>query len=345
MKLKEIARVLGLDLEEELKELEVEGVGPLDLAQPGQLSFLSSGEYLKHVPSTKASVVLTKSKLADCPARQWVVKDPYLVFGRVSQLFWKWELTYKGHSKSAFVEEGAHVHPSATLYPGCYVSRGARVGERSVLFPFVFIGENVTLGDDTVVHANSVLERGVQVGSRVRIFGNCTIGADGFGFAPSPQRMEKIPQMGTVVIEDDVEVGPGSTIDRGTFGATKIGQGTKLDSQVHVGHNVELGKHNLICGKAGFAGSAKTEDFVVVGGNSNIGNLVTLHQGVRVGGGSTATKSLHEPGDYAGYPAEKLKEWRKTVVLTRRLESTEQRLKDLEETLKKMLSPQEVLKK
>jgi UDP-3-O-[3-hydroxymyristoyl] glucosamine N-acyltransferase len=341
VKLKEIANALGLTLEKDLEDISVTGVGPLDLAQPGEISFLSSSEYLKYVPSTRATVILTKTLLSDCPARQWVVKDPYLVFGRVSQLFWKVEPTFKGHSKEAFVEDGAVVHPSATLFPGCYVSRGAKIGERSVIYPFVFVGENVIIGEDTVIHANSVLEFGVKVGSRVRIFGNCTVGADGFGFAPSPQRMEKIPQMGTVSIEDDVEIGPGCTIDRATFGATKIGQGTKLDSQVHVGHNVELGRHNLICGKAGFAGSAKTEDFVVVGGNSNIGNLVTLHQGVRVGGGSTATKSIQEPGDYAGFPAEKIKEWRKTVVLTRRLEATEQRIKDLEEALRGVLGSKE----
>ena len=335
MKLQQIAEALGLKIDPELAHMEVTGVGPLDEAKAAQLSFLSSNEYLKHVPATKASVILVKVRLEECPAAQWVVKDPYLVFSKVSQLFWKLEHTFSGQSPRAFVENGCEISPLATLYPGCYVSRGAKIGARSVLYPFVFIGENVTIGDDSVIHANSVLEPRVVVGSKVRIFGNCTIGADGFGFAPSSEGMEKIPQLGTVVIEDDVEIGPGCTIDRATFGATRIGRGTKLDSQVHLGHNVELGRHNLICGKAGFAGSSKTEDFVAVGGNSNIGNLVTLHQGVRIGGGSTATKSIREAGDYAGFPAEKIKEWRKSVVLVRRLEDTEKRLKVLEEALRK----------
>lgn len=338
MKLKLIAESLGLQIEPNLADIEVSGVGPLDQATAGQLSFLSSSEYLKHVPSTEAHVILVKSKLEDCSAAQWIVKDPYLTFSKVSQLFWKLQHTFSGRSSEAFVESGSEVSPSATLYPGCYISRGAKIGARSVIYPFVFIGEDVTIGEDSVIHANSVLEPRVVVGSKVRIFGNSTIGADGFGFAPSSVRMEKIPQIGTVVIEDDVEVGPGCTIDRATFGVTRIGRGTKLDSQVHIGHNVELGQHNLICGKAGFAGSAKSEDFVVVGGNSNIGNLVTLHQGVRVGGGSTVTKSLHEPGDYAGFPAEKIKEWRKNMVFIRRLEATEQRIKVLEDALRKNLS-------
>ncbi len=330
MKAGEIAQFLETSIESSQALIDIEGVASLEAAGPGKLSFLSSMDFLKAAEVSEASVILVKSKIDHCKAFQLVVKDPYLAFAKVSQLFWKIQHTFSGVSPQAHIELGAKVDPGATVYAGAYISKGAEISRGAVIYPFAFIGENAKIGEQTVIYANCVIERNVTIGSRVVIFGNTTIGADGFGFAPSSLKMEKIPQTGSVVIEDDVEIGPGCTVDRATFGETRIGLGTKLDSQVHIGHNVVLGRHNLICGKAGFAGSSKTEDFVVVGGNSNIGNLVTLHKGVRVGGGSTVTKSLRDPGDYAGFPAEPIKEWRKMTVLVRRLESTEKRLRALE---------------
>jgi UDP-3-O-[3-hydroxymyristoyl] glucosamine N-acyltransferase len=335
LKASEIANILEASIDASQAMIDISGVASLEAAKSGELSFLSSMEFLKAAESSNASLILVKSKIENCKAIQLVVKDPYLAFAKISQLFWNVKHTFQGISSQAFIESGSVIDPLATVYAGAYISKGVRIGRGAVIYPFVFIGEDSQIGENTVIYANCVIERNVVIGSRAVVFGNTTIGADGFGFAPSSSRMEKIPQMGSVVIEDEVEIGPGCTIDRATFGETRIGLGTKLDSQVHIGHNVTLGRHNLICGKAGFAGSSKTEDFVVVGGNSNIGNLVTLHRGVRVGGGSTATKSLREPGDYAGFPAEPIKDWRKMTVLVRRLEATEKRLRALEETLQK----------
>jgi len=328
-----IARLLGIQADSAWADLEITGVGPIDSATHGQLTFVTSSEYLKFVPTAKASAILVKSLIEDCPVVQLVTKDPYLGFAKVSQLFFKWEHTYSGISTAAHIEPGADVHPTATIFPNSYVSKYAKIGAESVIYPGVFIGSHVQIGEKTTIRANTVIESGTQIGSHVHIFANTTIGADGFGFAPSREGMEKIPQTGIVVIEDHVEIGPGCTVDRATFGETRIGSGTKMDSQVHIGHNVKLGRHNLICGKSGFAGSAQSEDFVIVGGNSNISNLVTLHSGVRVGAASTVTKSLRDPGDYVGYPAEPIREWRKMTVMLRKLEEIEKRLKKAESKL------------
>jgi UDP-3-O-[3-hydroxymyristoyl] glucosamine N-acyltransferase len=311
----------------------VTGVAPIAQAKAGDLTFVASPDFARHVATTAATAVLLKEAVPGLKAAQLVHRNPYFAFAKAAQLFHPPRHESPGHSPKAHVEPGAVVAPSATLYPFAYVGARARIGERAVLYPGVYVGADAVIGEGTVLRANVVVENGVTVGSRVLVHGGAVLGADGFGFAPGEGELAKIPQIGKVVIADDVEIGGLTTVDRGALEDTRVGRGTKLDSHVHIGHGAVLGERCMMCGQSGLAGSAKLGDGVIVGGGAAVDNRCELAPGVVVGAVSAVTKDLPDPGVYLGFPAMPAGEFRRMTARMRRLGELEDRVKALEAAL------------
>ncbi len=332
MKLSELAKRIGAEIVGGAGDPEIKAVAPIATARTGELTFLVNAEYEKHLATTGATAVIVGKKY-DAASRltQLVHKNPYYAFAKASQVFFPPKAEKPGVSAQAHVDKSSEIAKTATVYPFAYVAAGVKIGERAVIYPGVYLGENVIVGEDSVLRANVVVEPGIRIGKRVLIHGGSVLGADGFGFAPGENDIAKIPQIGAVEIHDDVEIGGLCTVDRGALENTVVGEGTKLDSHVHVGHGATLGKSCMMCGQSGLAGSAHLGDRVVVGGNTGISNRVVIADNVQVGACSGVTKSILGAGTtHVGFPAGPQKEWQRHIVYVRRIPDLEKKLKELE---------------
>lgn len=337
MRLTELAERLGADLVHPdataTPDVEVTAVRPIQHAGPGHVTFLTSAEYAKYLASSKAAAVIVRRPLPKAAIPQLVHPNPYWAFARTTQLFAPPPDHTPGVHPGAFVDDDATLGADVSIQAGAVVDRGAVLGDRVTLYPGVYVGRDARIGDDSVVHANAVVQRGVTIGARALLNPGCVIGGEGFGFAPGHDGLAKIVQAGSVRIGDDVEVGANTTIDRGAMDDTVIGDGTKLDSHVQVGHNVVIGRHTLVCGMSALAGSSKVGDGVMIAGLSAVNNHCEVPDGVRLAGMSGITKSLTAPGQYAGMPAAPVGEWRRERVRIRRLPELEARVRELEARL------------
>ncbi len=337
MRLTELAERLGADLVHPeataSTDVDVTAVRPIQHAGPGEVTFLTSAEYAKYLAASRAAAVIVQRPLAGAAIPQLVHPNPYWAFARTTQLFAPPADHTPGVHDGAFVSETATLGADVTIHAGAVVDRGAELGARVVLYPGAYVGRDVRIGDDSIVHANAVVQEGVTIGARVLLNPGCVIGGEGFGFAPGPDGLAKIVQAGGVRIGDDVEVGANTTIDRGAMDDTVIGDGTKIDSQVQIGHNVVIGRHSLVCGMSGLAGSSKIGNGVMIGGHSAVTNHCEVADGVQLAGMSGITKSVSQPGRYAGLPAAEVGEWRRERVRIRRLPELEARVRELEARL------------
>lgn len=310
------------------------GLGSLQDARPDQISFLGREEYLSLALSSKAMGLLVKNKIDGFKGFQIIVEDPYTAFAKAAAIYAKpLERAPKGSEAHSFVHPSAKLGKNIEIFPHVYIGEGAFVGNNCSLFPGVFIGANAEVGDDTILHPGVVLYQGCKIGSRVIVHAKAVIGADGFGYAVASGGNLKIPQTGIAVVEDDVEIGPGCTIDRATLGETVIGRGSKLDSQVHVAHNCRLGQDCRFSALTGVAGSALIGDRVVTAGQVGISGHITIGNDVVFGAKSGVTKSVGKSGQYVGFPAIPADQWRRQQVRIKLLDKMEKRLKILEEKL------------
>ena len=319
MRLSEIAQILNCKLLGE--DREIKGVGEIHSAGEGEITFLTNPKYKKFLKDTKASAVLVGSPVEGLSIPQLVCEEPYVAFAKLLDLFNPEELPPPGISSKAFVSPSVAIGEGCYVGPGAYVGSGTVLGKRVIIYPGVYIGKNCRIGDGTVIFPNAVLYDGVKVGRAVRIHSGAVIGSDGFGYAFSKKekKIYKVPQTGGVVIEDLVEIGANTTVDRGTIGDTVIGEGTKVDNLVQIGHNVKIGKYCFIVSQVGISGSTKVGDFVTLAGKVGVAGHVEICSGVTVAAKSGVTKSLKEPGTYAGFPARPYREWRKVQALIDRL--------------------------
>ena len=282
----------------------IHALAPIDAAAPGTITHLSSPAYRRHLAGTSASAVLLRTQdAADCPATALVVANPYLAFAHVSQLFDDAPRPTPGVHPSAHVHPTAAVHATAAIGPAAVVAEGSLVSARAVVGAGAYVGAKSAIGADTVVHPNATLYHGVRVGQRCVIHSGAVIGADGFGFTPDEKgRLQAIAQLGGVVLGNDVDVGAGTTIDRGAITDTVIRDGVKIDNLVQIGHNCDIGEHTLICGCVGIVGSTKVGRHCVLAGGAGIGGdgPVELCDGVWVGVVTTVRRSITKPGVYQG---------------------------------------------
>ncbi|MHB8766240.1 MAG: UDP-3-O-(3-hydroxymyristoyl)glucosamine N-acyltransferase, partial [Deferrisomatales bacterium] len=291
MRLAELAERLGAELRGD-PEVEVSSVATLAEAGPEQVSFLANAKYRPQLRTSRAGAVIVGPADAD-PGRACLVStNPYLAFARAVTL-----LHPEAHPRRG-VAPGAHVHPGAQLgegvsaLAGSAVDEGAEVGANTVLYPGVYVGCGARIGRDCVLHANAVVREGCVLGDRVILQPGAVVGSDGFGYARDGARQVKIPQVGIVVLEDDVEVGAGSTIDRAALGETRIGRGTKIDNLVQVGHNVRVGEDCLLVAQVGVSGSTRIGDRVVLAGQVGVVGHITVGDGSVVGAQSGVGSDL-----------------------------------------------------
>lgn len=338
MTLADLAAALGCPFEGN-GSLNIVRVARIEEAGPGDLTFLANMKYAHALAATGASAVIAPPGVMDAPCAVIRSTEPYVSLARAAAALAPADRPPSGVHPRAEVDPTAEVDPSASVGAYTVIGPGARVGARTVLHPHVVVGTGACVGPDCVVHAHVSIRERCTLGARVVIQNGAVIGSDGYGFATAADGTHiKIPQGGPVILEDDVEVGANTTIDRPAVGETRIRSGTKIDNLVQIGHGVVLGRNVLLAAQVGIAGSTKVGDSVMFGGQVGVGGHLTIGDGVKAVGQSGITNSV-EPGAFvSGYPAIDNMEWRRASAVFRRLPEMRKRLRELErrlETLEK----------
>ncbi|MEO8681408.1 MAG: UDP-3-O-(3-hydroxymyristoyl)glucosamine N-acyltransferase [Vicinamibacterales bacterium] len=333
MTLGELARRLECPLEGN-GGIEIHRVAKIESAGPGEVTFLANPKYAGALASTKASAVIAGAAVESAPCAIIRSALPYLMFARAAGLLSPDRRPGPGVHPQASVAKDASVDHTATIGAFAVVSSGATVGARTIIHSHVVIGAGAIVGDDCVLHAHVSVRERCTLGSRVIVQDGAVIGSDGYGFAQRPDGShEKIPQTAPVVVEDDVEIGANTTIDRPAVGETRIKMGTKIDNLVQIGHGVVLGRHVLLAAQVGIAGSTVLGDHVVFGGQVGVGGHLTIGDRVKAVGQSGITNSVEADRFVSGYPAIDNQEWRRSAAVFRRLPEMRKQLKDLAERL------------
>jgi UDP-3-O-[3-hydroxymyristoyl] glucosamine N-acyltransferase len=340
----ELAALVGGTIEGDPKE-PIHGVSPLETALGGDLSFYGHNRYKQALIATKASAVLVSPETPHLAGKTFVrVKQPHLAFARISQLFHPPRYHPPGRSDRASIHAEARIDPSATVMAFATVDRGAQIGAGAVLYPGVYVGENAIVGDASVLHANVTLEHGCVIGKRCIVHAGSVIGADGFGFAFDAEKAEhvKIPQAGIARLEDDVELGACTCIDRATLGETLIGRGTKVDNLVQVAHNVSVGQLSLLCAQVGISGSSKLGQGVVLGGQVGIAGHLKIGDLAMVGAQAGVAHDVEAGAKMQGAPAFDVMGWmhastafQKLPQMVKELRALRKRVDELEKGEKK----------
>ena len=334
-RLDEIVAHLGGALEGD-GSIVVSQVATLASAQAGQIAFLANPKYRQQLQSTSASAVIVPPKFADDTTLPRIVHpNSYAYYARVVQLLNPAEARPRGVHPSAVVH--SVVPPSVSVGENVVLGKDVALGENVTLYPGCVVGDGVSIGDDYVLYPNVVIYRACKIGKRAIVQAGAVIGSDGFGFAKEGDSWVKIPQIGRVVIGDDVEIGANTSIDRGALDDTIIGDGVKLDNQIQIAHNVVIGQHTAMAGCVGVAGSTRIGQRCTIGGAGMIVGHLDLADDVHVSAGTMVTKSLRQPGQYTSiFPLESHAEWLQNAAQIKRLAKLAERVSELEEKLELM---------
>jgi UDP-3-O-[3-hydroxymyristoyl] glucosamine N-acyltransferase len=339
LKLRDIASRLECALEGD-GETEIRRIAAIEEAGPGDLTFFVNPKYAPRLRETRASaVILAERADATVPAAVALLRtaNPYLAFARAAEIFAPPPAIPPGVHRLASIDPTATVAPDAAIAPFVTVGARARIGARAMLFPHVTIGDGAVIGDDCLLHARVSVRERVVLGHRVVIQDGAVIGSDGFGFARTEHGTHhKIPQAGGVVIEDDVEIGANTTIDRPAVGETRIGAGTKIDNLVQIAHGVKIGREVLLAAQVGIAGSTRLEDRVTLAGQVGVAGHLTVGAGV-VATAQTGIPNSVEPGKLiSGYPAIDNRDWLKSSAVFRRLPELKKAVAELQRRLEEL---------
>jgi UDP-3-O-[3-hydroxymyristoyl] glucosamine N-acyltransferase len=331
--LEELARRLDCRLEGD-GSIVVTRVAGIDEAGPGELTFLTNSKYASSLAKTRASALIADDKVTGAPCAVLRSRHPYLAFARAVGILTPPTRPQPGISALAAIDPTAEIGPDVSIAPFVVIGAGAQIGARACVESHVSIAAGVVVGEDSHLHPHVVLREGVTLGRRVILQSGVVIGGDGFGFAQRPDGThEKIPQVGRVVIEDDVEIGANAAVDRPAVGETRIAAGTKIDNLVQVAHGVKIGKDVLLAAQVGIAGSTVLEDRVMMAGQSGATGHVRIGAGAVVMAKSAVTKDVGPGDQVAGVPAGDAAEWRESAVLLRRLPEVREKLARLEAQL------------
>lgn len=290
----------------------IAGLGTLDDAGGEQISFLANPKYAAKVATTRAGAVILPPGAETYGRNAIVVPNPYLAFAQLLTLFAVKRTPPLGILPGAFVGEGVTIGAEVTIHPGASVAPGVVLGDRVTLHPGVVLYPGVVLGDDVTLHANVSVREGCRIGNRVIVHNGTVIGSDGFGYAPDGNKWYKIPQIGIVVVEDDVEIGANSAIDRAALEVTRIGRGTKIDNLVQVAHNCVIGEDGMICSQVGISGSTRLGDHITLGGQVGIAGHVTIGDNVMIGAKSGVPGNIPANQILSGIPVIPHREWLKS---------------------------------
>jgi UDP-3-O-[3-hydroxymyristoyl] glucosamine N-acyltransferase len=329
MKLGKLATLVGGKVSGN-QDIDITGVSGIGEAHEGEITLFSGEQYLVDLQKSHASAIITKKEVAGISQSMLLTDNPQLTFAKVLEVFYEKEYKPTGVSSQAFIDTNATVGKDVSIYPFSYVSDGAVIGSRVSIFPGTFVGQNVTIGDGSVMHAHVTVRENVNIGKNVIIHSGSVIGSDGFGYVSDKNVHYKIPQVGGVIIEDNVEIGAGVTIDRATTGNTIIGSGTKIDNLTQIAHNVKIGKNCIIVSQVGISGSVEVGDGVVLGGQVGVRDHIKIGNGAMVGAQSGIGADIPEKQIYSGSPAIPHIKWLRAQSIYSRLPEFIKRLRELE---------------
>lgn len=312
----------------------VNGAQSLMDATETDVSFFAVMKYVDQIAASKAGVILVPETFEiDPQSKQTFIKckDSNKSFGVVVDLFAPKPIQFvPGIHKMAYVADSAQIGDNVHIGPNAIVEENAIIGNGTVIVAGAYIGHEVTVGNNCLIYANATIRDRCKIGNRVILHPGCIIGSDGFGFAPGPQGIVKIPQVGIVQIDDDVEVGANSAIDRARFGRTWVKQGVKIDNLVQIGHNVEIGAWTMICGQVGIAGSTTIGSGVIMAGQSGSNGHITIGDGATIGGNSGVVSDVAPGSTLVGYPAETKREFAARVGLPKKVKKLAEQIKELQ---------------
>ena len=332
MKLSELAELTGARVEGDFAETEISGAAGLDEAEAGHVTFLANPRYTPRVQTTRASAVFLAEGVEAGRADLAVLRtrDPYLAYTRALCVFHPEPAFAAGVHPSAVVEPSAQLGAGVAVGAGAYVGPGVSVGDRVRIHANASLYENVTVGEDSVIHSGVALREGTRVGCRVVVHNNAVVGSDGFGYAKDEEgRWLKIPQAGRVVLEDDVEVGAGATIDRASVGETRIGRGSKIDNLVQIGHSCTVGEDSLLCAQVGLAGSSHVGSRVILAGQVGVAGHLRIGDDAVITAKSATSHDVPAGKMLSGIPAFDNREWLRATAAFRRLGEMQRTLRAL----------------
>ncbi len=311
----------------------IDGLAPLQTAGPNDVSFLDSRRYVSALEQTLAGAVIVRPEMQACVPVATVpilTTEPHVGWARVAALFHPMPPVSPGVHPSAFVAEDAEVDPTTEIGPLCVIEAGARIGPGCRIGPCAVIGIGVVIGRDCRIGAHASISHAL-VGARVYVYPGARIGQEGFGFGPTKTGFLTAPQLGRVILEDDVEVGANTTIDRGSIRDTLIGAGSRLDNLVQIGHNVVLGRCCVVVAQAGIAGSTVLEDFVQVGGQAALNGHLRIGRGARIGAQAGVMSDVSSGMEVVGFPAQPKRAFFRQVATLRRITEREKKAVPLDQ--------------
>lgn len=311
----------------------ITGASNLEEAQAGHITYVVGPEVLDKGEQSQASALIVSPAARTAAKPMIVTEDPRLAFSKVLEIFAPERRLPVGVHPSAHLGRGVHLGRRVAVGAGAFVGDNTVIGDDTIIHPMAYVGHEVTIGAGSEIHPHVYIGDRVVLGDRVLIHAGTAVGCDGFGFLQTDAGHRKIPQIGTVVVEDDVEIGANTTVDRATVAVTRIGRGTKIDDCVHIAHNVIIGAHCLLCGQVGVSGSVTLGNGVVLAGQVGVSDHVTIADGVIVGGGAAVIGDLTAPGVYAGIPARRYQEHYRAQATQKRVPDLLKRVRDLERRL------------
>jgi UDP-3-O-[3-hydroxymyristoyl] glucosamine N-acyltransferase len=321
-------------------EVEITGVAPIEAARAGEITFIANPKYLSRLDETEASAVIVSREIDRAAKPLLSVENPYLTFARILQLFHERPYRPGGIDPRASVSPGATLGRDVTLFPFAYVGDRCQIGDRVTLYPGVYVGEGCSVGDDSVLYSNVSLYAGTVVGKRVILHSGVVAGSDGFGFVKEGKRNVKIPQVGTVEIGDDVEIGANTVIDRAALGRTTLQRGVKIDNLVQVAHNVVIGEDSIVVAQVGISGSTRIGKNVTLGGQVGLAGHIGIGDNVMIGAQSGVHQDLPPNVAYTGSPAIPHRDYLRMAMtlpkvpeMRRTLTQMEKRLAKIEEMM------------
>ncbi|OGQ55317.1 MAG: UDP-3-O-(3-hydroxymyristoyl)glucosamine N-acyltransferase [Deltaproteobacteria bacterium RIFCSPLOWO2_02_FULL_53_8] len=317
-------------------EAVITGVASIEEARPGDIAFIASAKHLKLLETTKAAVVIVKDGDYDAPSvNLLLVRNPRIAFGKVVDVFKPAFVPRPGIHPKAEIDASAQIGQGAYIGPFVVIEAGAVIGERAVIYPGVYVGCNAQVGPDSTLYSGVAVREGCVIGARVIIHCNSVVGSDGFGYEFDEGRHNKLPQRGTVRIEDDVELGACVTVDRAALGETVIGRGTKVDNLVQIAHNVQIGANSIIVAQVGIAGSTVLGNGVIIGGQAGLVGHIKIGDGVMIGAQTGVSGDLPS-GVWSGTPAIPHKDWLRAANVYAKLPELKKRIAELEAAVKEL---------
>jgi UDP-3-O-[3-hydroxymyristoyl] glucosamine N-acyltransferase len=316
--------------------IEICGVAAIEDARAGEITFIANPKYLPKLNQTNASAIIVSKEVTQADKPLLCVTNPYLAFGKVLTLFSQKPYEPKGIDSKAWISPTAKLGKDLTLYPFVYIGDRCSIGDRVTLYPGVSVGEDSSIGEDSILHPNVSIYSGTIIGRRVILHSGVVVGSDGFGYVKEGKKNVKIPQVGKVEIEDDVEIGANTTIDRATLGKTIIRRGVKIDNLVQVAHNVTIGEDSIIVAQVGISGSTKIGNNVTLAGQVGVVGHIEIGDNVMVGAQAGVTHDLPSNQGYVGSPALPHREFLRAITVFPKLPEMRKILIDVQKRLKKI---------